>query len=81
MNISFSKSRNVHRWQVFQSQATYRLHNKAHSVLHTYLQLLYNIMYLPMTNTEAFAAPNVEHATITGITIDPASPIVLYPNG
>ena len=36
---------------------------------------------LATTNTEAFAAPNVEQATISGITTDPASPIVLYPNG
>jgi len=38
-------------------------------------------VYLPTTNTEALAAPNVEHATIKGITTKPASPIVLYPNG
>ena len=43
---------------------------------------IYSIcMYLATTNTEAFAAPNVEQATISGIITDPASPIVLYPNG
>ena len=38
-------------------------------------------MHLATTKTEAFAAPNVEHATISGMTTNPASPIVLYPNG
>lgn len=43
---------------------------------HTYVR-----MYLATANTEAFAAPNVEHATISGMTTNPASSIVLYPNG